>query len=32
MVKAAYAFDRLWMRNWIGKALSFATLSLWQKP
>ncbi|MDH3380600.1 MAG: class I SAM-dependent methyltransferase, partial [Gammaproteobacteria bacterium] len=32
MIKATYAFDRLWMRNWIGKTLSFATLSLWQKP
>ena len=32
LVKTTYAFDRLWMRNWIGKTLSFATLSLWQKP
>jgi len=32
LVRATYAFDRLWMRNWIGKVFSFATLSLWQKP
>lgn len=30
-VKATFAFDRLWLRNRVGKTLSFATLSLWQK-
>ncbi len=32
MVKSAFALDRLWYRNRIGRALSFATLGLWRKP
>lgn len=32
MVNTTFTFDRLFLRNFIGKALSFATLSLWQKP
>lgn len=30
-VKAAFALDRLFWRTWIGKKLSFATISLWRK-
>ncbi|MDR2240965.1 MAG: methyltransferase domain-containing protein [Zoogloeaceae bacterium] len=30
-VKAAFSIDRLFWRNWIGRKLSFATLSLWRK-
>lgn len=31
-VKAAYALDRPFFRTRLGRALSFATLSLWQRP
>jgi len=31
-VRAAFWFDKMFFRNRIGKALSFATLSLWRKP
>lgn len=31
VVKASFAFDKLFMRNFVGRKLSFATLSLWQK-
>jgi SAM-dependent methyltransferase len=31
MVKAAFALDRLFLRNRVGRALSFATLGLWRK-
>jgi len=30
-VRGLFAFDRLFMRNGIGRALSFATLSIWRK-
>ena len=32
MVKAAYAVDRLFQRTLLGRALSFATVSIWQRP
>lgn len=32
MVRASYAVDRLFQRTPIGRALSFATLSIWQQP
>lgn len=31
-VRAIYAVDRLFLRNRIGRAFSFATLSLWRRP
>jgi SAM-dependent methyltransferase len=31
-VRALYRVDRLFLRNRIGRALSFATLSLWRRP
>jgi SAM-dependent methyltransferase len=32
LVRSLYAFDRLFYRNAVGRALSFATLSVWSKP
>ncbi|MGM5025774.1 class I SAM-dependent methyltransferase [Tardiphaga sp. 862_B3_N4_1] len=32
LVDATYAFDKLFYRNAIGRALAFATLSVWSKP
>lgn len=32
LVKAAFRFDALFMENSVGRALSFATLSVWKKP
>ena len=31
LVRALFAVDQLFFRNWIGRSLSFATLSLWRK-
>ncbi len=31
MVKSVFALDKLFMRNWIGRKFSWATLTLWQK-
>jgi SAM-dependent methyltransferase len=31
-VRTAFGLDKMFLRNRIGKALSFATLSLWRKP
>lgn len=31
LVRALFAVDQLFFRNWIGRTLSFATLSLWRK-
>ena len=31
MVRAAFRFDRLFWRGWLGRKLSFATIGLWQK-
>ena len=31
-VRAAFGFDKLLIRNRVGRTLSFATLSLWRKP
>lgn len=32
LVSSLYAFDKLFYRNAVGRALSFATLSVWSKP
>ena len=32
LVGSLYAFDKLFYRNAVGRALSFATLSVWSKP
>ena len=31
-VRAAFGIDRPFLRSWLGRKLSFATLSLWRKP
>ncbi|WP_087721963.1 class I SAM-dependent methyltransferase [Pandoraea sp. PE-S2T-3] len=31
-VRATFALDRLFWRNWIGRKLSFATITMWRKP
>jgi hypothetical protein len=32
LVSSFYSFDKLFYRNAVGRALSFATLSVWSKP
>jgi hypothetical protein len=32
LVSLLYAFDKLFYKNPVGRALSFATLSVWSKP
>ncbi|ALS59536.1 class I SAM-dependent methyltransferase [Pandoraea norimbergensis] len=31
-VRSAFAIDRLFWRGWLGRTLSFATITLWRKP
>jgi SAM-dependent methyltransferase len=32
LVRASFVLDRPFLRSWLGRKLSFATLSLWRKP